>query len=133
MAATSQVGLQQRQAKWGPRVWQGAAAAATRTAPADCLPPCLAAAAAAAGTSACPNGHFYCQNKMFIPLLLNSSMVDDGVCGALPRPPRPPLAPLPPLAGVVCSVHAHRHVIFSTPPPPCTRLPRRCRLLRRLG
>lgn len=34
------------------------------------------------GTSACPNGHFYCANKFFLPLLLNASMVDDGVCGA---------------------------------------------------
>ncbi|PRW59454.1 glucosidase 2 subunit beta [Chlorella sorokiniana] len=32
------------------------------------------------GTSACPNGHFYCANKFFLPLLLNASMVDDGVC-----------------------------------------------------
>ena len=37
-----------------------------------------------AGTSACPNGHFYCRNKGFVPLLLNSSMVDDSICGALP-------------------------------------------------
>ena len=36
----------------------------------------------AAGTSACPNGHFFCANKFYLPLLLNASMVDDGVCGA---------------------------------------------------
>jgi protein kinase C substrate 80K-H len=35
-----------------------------------------------AGTAACPNGHFYCENKFFLPLLLNATMVDDGVCGA---------------------------------------------------
>lgn len=38
------------------------------------------------GTSACPNGRFYCANKFFLPLLLNASMVDDGVCGASPAP-----------------------------------------------
>ncbi|KAL4859027.1 Glucosidase 2 subunit beta [Chlorella vulgaris] len=32
------------------------------------------------GTAACPNGHFYCENKFFLPLLLNATMVDDGVC-----------------------------------------------------
>lgn len=35
------------------------------------------------GTAACPNGRFFCANKFFLPLLLNASMVDDGVCGEL--------------------------------------------------
>lgn len=32
------------------------------------------------GTSACPNGRFYCANAGFIPRLLPSSRVNDGVC-----------------------------------------------------
>ncbi|KAL4424330.1 hypothetical protein ABPG75_001631 [Micractinium tetrahymenae] len=32
------------------------------------------------GTAACANGHFYCENKFFLPLRLNATMVDDGVC-----------------------------------------------------
>lgn len=44
-------------------------------------PHCNNSLAYAAGTAACANGHFYCENKFFLPLLLNSSMVDDGVCG----------------------------------------------------
>lgn len=46
-------------------------------------PPCPRAPA---GTSACPNGLFYCENKFFLPLRLNASMVDDGVCGEPPVP-----------------------------------------------
>jgi protein kinase C substrate 80K-H len=34
-----------------------------------------------AGTPACPNGSFYCKNLLFQPLRLNSSFVNDGVCG----------------------------------------------------
>lgn len=34
-----------------------------------------------AGTSACPNGVFYCRNKGHEPRLLATSFVDDGVCG----------------------------------------------------
>ena len=34
-----------------------------------------------AGTSACAAGSFYCQNRGYEPLKLNSSMVDDGICG----------------------------------------------------
>lgn len=34
------------------------------------------------GTSACVNGNFYCANLGDEPRLLNSSFVDDGVCGA---------------------------------------------------
>lgn len=32
------------------------------------------------GTSACPNGHFYCSNKGFKPSLLPASRVNDGIC-----------------------------------------------------
>ena len=35
------------------------------------------------GTAACSNGRFYCRNKGHQPLLLNSSFVDDGICGML--------------------------------------------------
>eukprot|EP00882_Tetradesmus_deserticola_P033670 GHRQ01038480.1.p3 GENE.GHRQ01038480.1~~GHRQ01038480.1.p3 ORF type:complete len:101 (-),score=8.17 GHRQ01038480.1:521-823(-) len=34
-----------------------------------------------AGTSACPNGVFYCRNKGHEQKLLSTSFVDDGVCG----------------------------------------------------
>lgn len=34
-----------------------------------------------AGTSACSNGRFYCRNRGHQPLVLNSSFVDDGICG----------------------------------------------------
>lgn len=33
------------------------------------------------GTSACPNGSFYCENKGFVPATIRSSRVNDGVCG----------------------------------------------------
>ena len=33
------------------------------------------------GTAACSNGRFYCRNKGHQPLVLNSSFVDDGICG----------------------------------------------------
>ncbi|GMR63029.1 hypothetical protein PMAYCL1PPCAC_33224, partial [Pristionchus mayeri] len=32
------------------------------------------------GTSACPNGHFYCENRLHTPQLLISSRVNDGIC-----------------------------------------------------
>eukprot|EP00878_Enallax_costatus_P000980 GHUV01001112.1.p1 GENE.GHUV01001112.1~~GHUV01001112.1.p1 ORF type:complete len:580 (+),score=160.69 GHUV01001112.1:58-1797(+) len=32
------------------------------------------------GTSACPNGEFYCRNKGHEPKLLSTSFVDDGIC-----------------------------------------------------
>ena len=38
-------------------------------------------AALLAGTSACSNGEFYCPNLGAVPVVLNSSMVDDGICG----------------------------------------------------
>lgn len=34
------------------------------------------------GTSGCPNGRFYCENKGFFPAYIRSSRVNDGVCGA---------------------------------------------------
>lgn len=34
-----------------------------------------------AGTSACPNGRFYCPNAGHIPVVLFSSRVNDGICG----------------------------------------------------
>ena len=37
-----------------------------------------------AGTSACPAGTFYCRNRGHQPLVLTSSFVDDGICGAPP-------------------------------------------------
>lgn len=33
------------------------------------------------GTSACPNGVYYCENKGFVPGVIRSSRVNDGVCG----------------------------------------------------
>ena len=33
------------------------------------------------GTSACPNGKFYCKNAGHIPFSLYSSRVNDGICG----------------------------------------------------
>jgi hypothetical protein len=35
-----------------------------------------------AGTSACSNGRFFCQNIGHEPKLINASFVDDSVCGA---------------------------------------------------
>ena len=35
----------------------------------------------AAGTSACPTGRFFCRNRGHQALLLNASVVDDGICG----------------------------------------------------
>eukprot|EP00887_Chlorella_sp_A99_P006740 scaffold3.g6740.t1 len=35
------------------------------------------------GTSACSNSKFYCPNRGAVPIKLNASMVDDGICGAL--------------------------------------------------
>lgn len=35
-----------------------------------------------AGTSACRNGKFFCQNIGHEPKLINASFVDDSVCGA---------------------------------------------------
>ncbi|CBK24549.2 uncharacterized protein [Blastocystis hominis] len=32
------------------------------------------------GTSACANGHFYCENKGHFPVVLTSSRVNDGIC-----------------------------------------------------
>lgn len=34
-----------------------------------------------AGTSACPNGKFYCGNAGHVPVILFSSRVNDGICG----------------------------------------------------
>lgn len=36
-----------------------------------------------AGTSACPNGKFYCKNAGHAPIVLYSSRVNDGICGNL--------------------------------------------------
>jgi hypothetical protein len=33
------------------------------------------------GTSACPNGRFFCENKGHIGILIPSHFVGDGVCG----------------------------------------------------
>ena len=43
--------------------------------------PLLPEAWCMAGTSACAAGSFYCRNRGYEPLTLNSSMVDDGFCG----------------------------------------------------
>ncbi|CAK9158986.1 unnamed protein product [Ilex paraguariensis] len=34
------------------------------------------------GTSACPNGKFYCRNAGHTPFFIYSSRVNDGICGA---------------------------------------------------
>ncbi|KAL6500065.1 hypothetical protein OROGR_027975 [Orobanche gracilis] len=36
------------------------------------------------GTSACPNGKFYCKNTGHAPVILYSSRVNDGICGKRP-------------------------------------------------
>lgn len=41
------------------------------------------AACCCAGTSACPNGVFFCRNRGHEPKLLATSFVDDGICGKL--------------------------------------------------
>ena len=46
-----------------------------------------------AGTSACPDGKFYCRNRGHVPLMLKSSFVDDGICGALSGVMPPQAAP----------------------------------------
>lgn len=33
-----------------------------------------------AGTSACENGRFYCENKMYTPKAISSSLVNDQIC-----------------------------------------------------
>ena len=43
-----------------------------------------------AGTSACPNGAFYCPNVGFKPLVINSTFVDDGVCDCCDGTDEPP-------------------------------------------
>ena len=46
-------------------------------------PQCRSPAAHNAGTSACPNGSFYCRNRGHEPKVLSSAFVDDGICGEL--------------------------------------------------
>ena len=33
------------------------------------------------GTSACPNGRFFCENKGYVGTLIPSHFVGDGICG----------------------------------------------------
>jgi len=33
------------------------------------------------GTSACPNGRFFCENKGYVGTLIPSHQVGDGICG----------------------------------------------------
>ena len=76
-------------------------------------------AARCAGSSACANGIFYCRNRGHEPLRLNSSLVDDGVCGAQTWREAAPAWQAHGAAGLQGRLHAEPGLA--------------CRLLRRLG